>query len=344
MSERSRKIILAFIAVMLCYAVTVGALMGVDKTRATAGMDEILYLPNEKLLSYFTAGLYTVVADFIWLNCIQYTALEHRGKRHFTWLEHMLHTAVRLDPYFVDVYRFGAIFLSALRADPDASLRLAHLGMKNNPLSWQIPYEAAMNYLLNKREEPKARYFAGQYLNMSAATGNAISGVVNLAAKLQDEFDLTEIEKDMWYDMLESDDKFIRDLAERKLIEIELRSACEELNKRIDVFAQRTGRPAKSFEELIQQGLLSGIPQDPIEGGSFFIGEDGKAYNTTLLDDEVIRARDVLITNVGFYQERYGSWPDSLENLVESGLLEAIPAHPWPGRTWDYNPKTGEIE
>jgi len=335
---------MALIAVLLCYAVAVGALMGADGRRTSEGMDEVLYLPNEKLLTHFTAGLNTVVADLLWLNCIQYTALEHRGKRQFTWLEHMLHTAARLDPYFVDVYRYGAIFLAALRADPDASLRLAHAGMRMNPESWQLPYEAAMNYLLNKREEPKARYFAAQYLTMSADTGKAISGVVNLAAKLQSEFDLTEVEKDMWYDMLKSDDKFIHDLAERKLIEIELRSACAEVNKRLDIFLQRTGHPAKSFEELIQQGLMSGIPEDPIEGGYFFIGEDGKAYNSTLLDDEVVRAQNVLQTNVGFYQERYGIWPESLEKLIEVGLLEAIPAHPWPGRTWKYDPKTGKVE
>jgi len=343
MSERGRRIVLSLIAVMLCYVIAVFALMGVDNTRVVKGMDEILYLPNEKLLSYFTAGLNTVIADVIWLDCIQYTALEHNGKRQFTWLEHMLVTATRLDPYFVDVYRFGAMFLSALRADPDASLHLAQEGMKKNPLAWQLPYEAAMNYLLNKREEPKARYFAGQYLNISAATGRAISGVVNLAAKLQDEFDLTEVEKDMWQEMLDSDDQFIRELARRKLTEIELRSACRVLNERLDMFAKKAGHPAHSFDEIIEQGLITAKPIDPL-GGEFFIGDDGKAYNSTLLDDEVVRARNVLLTNVGFYQEKYGVWPESLDKLVEAGLLKEIPVHPWPGRKWNYNPKTGEIK
>lgn len=334
---------MALIAVMLCYAVTVVSLMGVDNARVKTGMDEILYLPNEKLLSHFTAGLNSVVADFIWLHCIQYTAIEHRGQRHFTWLEHMLHTATRLDPYFVDVYRFGAIFLSALRADADASLRLAHVGIKKNPDSWQLPYEAAMNYLMNKRNHPQARYFAGQYLSMSAATGNAVSGVVNLAAKLQDEFNLTEIEKDMWLDMLESDDKFIRELAERKLIEIELRKACEKLNERLTIFKERTGHPADSFDDLIEAGLLKNKLEDPL-GGTFFIAEDGKAYNSTLLDDEVIRAQNVLKTNIGFYQEHYGVWPESLDKLIEAELLESIPEHPWPGKSWKYTPETGDVE
>ncbi|MCK5861602.1 MAG: hypothetical protein KAH38_03890 [Candidatus Hydrogenedentes bacterium] len=343
MSGRGRKIILALIAVMLCYAVAVTALMGVDNTRVTEGMDEVLYLPNEELLSYFTAGLNAVVADFIWLNCIQYTALENRGKRNFTWLERMVVTATRLDPYFVDVYRFGAIFLSALRADPDASLRLAHEGMKSNPQDWKIPYEAAMNYLLNKREEPRSRYFAGQYLNISAATGCAISGVVNLAAKLQDEFDLTEIEKDMWYEMLDSEDKFISELAQRKLIEIELRNACGILNERLEMFSKKTGRPPRSLDEMVEAGFISSKPEGLL-GGYFFIGEDNKVYNSILLEDRVLRSKNVLITNVGFYQEKYDAWPESLEKIVEVGLLEEIPVHPWPGREWKYNSQFGEIE
>ncbi|HDP35730.1 MAG TPA: hypothetical protein ENN29_11555 [Candidatus Hydrogenedentes bacterium] len=343
MSARGRKIVAALLVVMFCYAATIGALVAVDSTRTTEGMDEILYLPNEKLLAYFTAGLNTVIADLLWLHCIQYTALENRGQRHFTWLEHMLFTATRLDPYFTEVYRYGAMFLAALRADPEASLRLAQAGIKVNPYAWQLPYEAAMVFLLNKREESDSRYFATQYLSMSAATGRAPGGVVNLAAKLQDEFDLTEFEKDLWYEMLESEDKFIRELAERKLIEIELRSVCRILNERLDMFAQRTGRRASSFEELIDAGLIAAVPEDPL-GGHFFIGEDGSAYNTSLLDDMIIRAKNVLITNVKFYQERYGVWPDSLETLTDAGLLEEIPAHPWPGKQWQYDPGTGEVE
>ncbi len=344
MSKRGNRIIAALLVVVLCYAATVASLMGADNTRTDEGMDDILYLPNEKLLTHFTAGLNTIIANFLWLHCIQYTALEHRGQRHFTWLEHMLFTATRLDPYFVDVYRFGAMFLSALRADPEASLRLAQEGMKKNPHSWHLPYEAAMNYLLNRRDHPDSRYYAAQYLSMSAATGRAISGVVNLAAKLQDEYDLTEIERDMWVNMLDSDDKFIRELAERKLIEIELREICRVLNERITLFAERTGQKPRSLDSLIEQGLITAVPEDPL-GGEFFIGEDGKAYNTTLLEDVIIRAReDKILSALMSYRQRHDTWPASLDRLLEVGLLDEIPPHPWPGREWQYNPETGRIE
>ncbi len=343
MNARNRRIVAALLVVCLCYAAAVGALIGADNRRSEEGMDDILYLPNEKLLTYFTAGLNTIVANFLWLHCIQYTALEHRGQRHFTWLEHMLFTATRLDPHFVDVYRFGAMFLSALRADPEASLRLAEAGMVKNPMSWHLPYEAAMTYLLNKRDHPEARYYAARYLNMSVATGQALGGIVNLAAKLQDEFELTEIERDMWVEMLDSDDKFIRELAERKLIEMDLRKACRILDERIDLFVTRTGEQPQTLDDLLAADLIAAMPEDPL-GGEFFIGADGRTYNTTLLEDNVIQTRNILLTNIGYYEERYGALPASLERLVDVGLLEEIPPHPWPNRQWQYDAATGDVE
>ncbi len=343
MSARGGKIVAALGALLLCYAVSVGALLGANGVRAAEGMDDILYLPNEKLLTHFTGGLHTVVADLLWLHCIQYTALEHRGQRHFTWLEHMSFTTVRLDPYFVDVYRCGAIFLAALRADAEASLRLSRQGMLLNPTAWQLPYEAAMNYLLNKSDEPNSRYYAAQYLSISAASGSAPGGVVNLAGKLQGEFNLLEVEQDMWKEMLSNEDAFMREVAERKLGEIHLREVCRILNERLAQYKEHTGQSARSIEELKTHGLIKSAPEDPL-GGEFFIDPDGVARSTTLLDDEVIRGQNQLYNAIDEYQQAHNRYPPTLDALVDSGQLEALPAHPYPDRTWQYNPETGVVE
>lgn len=343
MNRRGTRILACLLAAALCYGVTLGALLGIDSTRAAEGMDDILYLPNEKLLVHFTAGLDSVIANLIWLHCIQYTALEHRGQRYFTWLEHMLFTATRLDPYFVDVYRLGAIFLAALRADPDASLRLAEAGMRMNPRAWQLPYEAAMNYLLNKRDHPDSRYYAAQYLSMSVATGRAISGVASLAAKLQTEFDLIELEQDVWREMLESEDAFLRELAKRKLAEIELRELSRILNRQRRQFEEEVGAPLPSLEALVAAGLINYVPEDPL-GGEFFIGADGRIHNTTLLDDKVIRVRNPIINQIDAYRQHHDQWPPDLDTLVNLGYIAEIPEHPYPGRRWQYDPATGKIE
>lgn len=341
--RRTYRIAACLAAVSVCYTAAVFSQQGLNRARRDADMDEILYLPNEKLLTHFTAGLNTIIADMLWLHCIQYTAIEHRGKRHFTWLEHMLFTVTRLDPHFTAAYRYGAIFLAALRADAEASLRLAHKGMILNPHAWQLPYEAAMNYLLNKRTEPNARRYAAHYLGLAVATGTAPGGVVNLAAKLQGEYDLRDIEQDMWQNMRNSEDPFLRELAERKLAEMFLGEAVTLMNERLQEYARRHGKPASAFQQLVDEGLIRAVPDDPL-GGTFFLGPDGKAYSTTLLDEKTLRSRDRIMSAIDLYMTHTDSFPASLEALLEARLLEEIPPHPYPGRAWKYDPATGTLE
>lgn len=343
MKSRRWRLLFGIEAVVFCYAVAVFSLIVVDRTRTAEGMDEVLYLPNENLLNHFTGGLDTVISDLLWLNCIQYTAREHQGQRLYTWLERMLVTSTRLDPYFSDIYYLGAMFLNALRADDSASLELSASGMVKNPHAWKLPYQSAMVYLTARRDAPNARYMAALYLSMSLATGNAPGGIANLTAKLQEEFDLIEIEEQTWKELLQSEDAFLQELAARKLTEIELQRLCRAMNEALAIFESREGHPADSLADLVSAGLMRHLPEDPL-GGEFFLGSDGVVYNTTLLNYRVIRAQDQLINALDTYFQHFQRFPDTLDKLVEAGILETIPKHPYPGRQWRYNAETGKVE
>ena len=60
-----------------------------------------------RILNHFTGGMNNVVADLLWLRCIQYIGKENKGERNFIWLNQLLDTVVQLDPYFGDAYRYG---------------------------------------------------------------------------------------------------------------------------------------------------------------------------------------------------------------------------------------------
>jgi len=220
MGPRTKALLAALVLVL--FAASVLAQQGANRHRADIDT-ELLYLPNEKLMTHFTGGMSSIIANLLWLRCVSYIAEEARGARNFEWLEQMLRTVVRLDPHFVDVYRYGGLFLAALKAEDDAGLALLHEGIKRNPHAWELPYECAMIYLLNRRDHPESRTRAARYLAMSAATGNAPPHVAEVAAKLYGDHDLLEIEFDMWARMAQSDDAFLRELAESKLRELQQR-------------------------------------------------------------------------------------------------------------------------
>lgn len=340
----SRYTILAAAAVGVLTLAAVFTQTRIDAARALV-KDELLYLPNEKLLNHFTGGMDSIIADLIWLRCIQYTAAELKGERGFTWLNHMLATCVRLDPYFKDVYRYGGIFLAALRADDDASLRLLEQGCVLHPDAWELPYEMAMVYLLNRKDQPGSRDRARRYLTLSADTGNAPAFVADLVDKLRDTSDLgdTAIEREMWAKLAHSDDQLLRDMAQRELIELDLRDACRALTEMAAAYTKQSGTKIDSLEQLLAAGIIKWLPQDPL-GGTFFIDADGVVRSTTILDNELLRRKNIIQTAIDNYREGKGVWPPNLEAVVGPGFLGQLPAHPYPGRVWVYDPGNGRVE
>ena len=340
---RRRRVLPGLACAALCFAAAVGSQLGADRARAADRGGSVLYLPNEMLLKHATAGLNTIIADFLWLHCIQYVAIENTTTRNFTWLETMARTTVRLDPHFKDAYRYGAIFLSALKADAEASSRLLCMGIPENPRAWELPYEMGMNYLMNRREEPDARRYAAYYLGMSAATGRSPQFVAITAAKLQSEQNLDTVEQDMWLQMLESPDKLMRDLAERKLREMQIKEVIPLLDQAAGIYRDKTGRWPESIEDLQREKIVQGPPPDPV-GGRYFFGSDGKAYSTTLLDNQKSVMQGIIEQAIRDYQDSKSQTPQSLETLVQEGLLTAIPPNPYPGKSWTYDPATGTVE
>lgn len=136
-----RWLIAAPLAIALAWICSFAAQPRIDRIRKPQNLDEqLLYLPNEKLLRHFAGGMDSIVADLLWLRCIQYTALHFKTDRKFTWLRLMCGVITRLDPYFAPVYRHGGMFLAALDANDDAGLQLLHSGIEKNPDAWELPY------------------------------------------------------------------------------------------------------------------------------------------------------------------------------------------------------------
>jgi hypothetical protein len=340
---KSQTLIAVFLSVALLFALAVAAQRGADHARAAAADEELLYLPNEKLLNHFTGGLSSIVADMLWLKCVQYVGTQVQGDRDFTWLNHMLNTVVRLDPYFKDAYRYGGMFLAALRADSDAGLDLLERGMVQCPDAWELPYEAAMIHLLNRRDQPGALQRVAYFLSMSAATGKAPGMVLELAQRLQSEYNMVDIEREMWAGLLESGDRLLSEMAARKLIELRLREACDIMNERAAHFTAAQGRLPASLEELAGGRLPPELLEDPL-GGRFFLDASGRVWNTSILDEELHQRRGVLRNAIEKFRNQQGVWPPRIESLVEARLLNTIPPHPYPDQAWRYDPATGEIE
>lgn len=318
----------------------------IEEQRIRAFDQDLLYLPNEHLLTHFTAGMGPVIADMLWLRTLSYTVEEFQGDGRFTWLSQMGEVMTRLDPYFVNAYRFTGMFLAALKADDDASIELLKSGIEHNPFAWELPYEIGMIYLTNRRDWPGAPEVAAQWLQAADATGTAPGRVRSTVEGLLAQHRLADLERSMWENiLLSSADEFERAIAERKLMELQIREITELLNDAVAAYADATGDSPTAFEDLVAAGILPALPAPRDEfGGRYFINEDGVVQNTTLMDLAVEQRLNQITGGIRRFQRNEERWPHTLEELVLHGQLYRIPDHPYPDRTWDYDPATGVVQ
>ena len=350
----SRKAVLFRWIVMAPATVAIGiacisiAQVRLDAKRGERFDEELLYIPNEKLLNHFTAGHNTVVADLLWLKCVQYTAREFRSKYHkFTWLEHICNTVVRLDPQFAGAYQMGGTLLAAIDADA-AAYSLLERGVVKRPDRWELPLEIAKIYILNRRDEPGSPAAASYFLTWAAEKRKIDNRedaefLLRWAESIQLQHNLIADGKRIWQSIYETtNDDFMKELAERKLQELGLREVCDILNQVVEHYVAQTGEKPGRILDLETAGLITGTPTDPL-GGEFVI-EDGVVYSTTLLDVEVERRLRGLRGAIARFKKEHERWPRELDELKTMGVVLVIPEHPYSDRGWLYNPHTGEIE
>ncbi|MBI4557829.1 MAG: hypothetical protein HY706_09610 [Candidatus Hydrogenedentes bacterium] len=340
----SRRRLIAIPVIALAFACTVSAQWRMDTLRTAASGEELPYLPNELMMNHFTAGLSGVVADVLWLKCIQYISTHFWSDYRFVYLNDLCKMVTRLDPYFHDAYRYGGMFLAAFKADEDASVELFRSGMAHLPDRWELPFEAAMVYLLNRRDQPDSPKLAAAYLSMAVATGQAPEMVVRVAEGIQWKHNLTDIERDMWQEIVRTNpDKIMREMAQRKLVELDLREVCDVMDRAGERFKTEQGRPVTSLDDLVRMGYVTSLPTDPL-GGHFILDSQGRVKSTTLLDEDVKRRKNRLRALLDAFNRKEGRPAENLDELVRKGYTRRILEHPYEDQRWRYDPRTGEIE
>jgi len=333
-----RKMIITMLIVAMAFTGTTIAQKRADAIKAEHRAEEVLYFPNERLLDSFTCGHSSVVADILWLKCIQYTSQQFHGDFKFTLLDRMLNTITRLDPHFVDVYRWGSVFLAMLKRDNDASITLLERGIEHNPGRWELPFEIARTYVLNRHDE----VMGAKWMAVAAATGEPPKFVVDWAKNLQQRHGLDEVERGMWLEIIQnSNDPNMREIAERKIVEIELRLACEVLNEAAARYEASKGAKPGAISDLVSAAIITGMPVDPL-GGEFFVNARGVIQNTTILDSQLEERRVVLEGFIQQYRNKHGRWPVTLDELKTE--FKALPTNPYLDRDWVYDPGTGSVQ
>jgi len=246
-----------------------------------------LYLPSPKVLLRASLGHQHTVADYYFLDAIQYFGEPKNKDEEYRWLYPMLNIVTELDPQYGTPYRWGGIVLPFFNGKKWVNVGKSNMllekgirdARKEEDRYWQVPFYLGYNVMAFERDYKKAgdymamasRYVKGdaypKYLPLLATKLYASAGDPDAGLRFAEEAYMAEMDPD------------IKKELEKRIRELRVEKDLKMLDSAIKQFKAKFSRVPSSLKELIEKKIISSIPEEPF-GGEFIIS-GGEAHSTT---------------------------------------------------------------
>ena len=270
----------------LCGILVVSCLMALwplqralDRARGPAAeITDVLYMPSGSLLRRFCLGYEGLVADIYWTRVVQYFGRRRMVQStRFDLLGPLLRITTELDPQLLVAYRYGSIFLAEKppggAGQPREALRLLRRGIVANPGYWRLWEDLGFIYYWDLKDYDNA---AKVFLAGSERPG-ALAWMKVLAASVAAKGGGYQTSRILWLDIYrQADTDSVRKSALEHLAALDAQNELAGLNELLARYQMETGRPARTFFELVTLGYLKAVPRDP-SGAPYVIDSGGQA-------------------------------------------------------------------
>src|SRR5947207_3058579 len=267
MKPRRASTKIAVAVLILAFAGSLLALYRVDQVRGQqAALEEVLYIPSGKTLKKMSLGYSGLLADIYWTRAVQYFGRKHQEEEdlHYELLYPLLDITTDLDPHLIIAYDFGSIFLSqappAGAGQPDKAVALIEKGIRANPEYWRLYFTLGFIHYFD-RKDYKA---AAEAFDRGSKVPHAHPWLKVMAAQMAEHANDPATAIQLWEALYNTtEDKMIKENAAQHLAALQVDLLVPQLEQRVNLFRQRTGRLPSSWHEMVHEGFLRGIPLDP---------------------------------------------------------------------------------
>jgi tetratricopeptide (TPR) repeat protein len=300
--------------------------------------DELMYLPEGRMLRAASLGNTNLMADLIWLRSIQYYGEQRMTTRNYDQAERLFQVIYDLDPRFMGATRFGALVLSQDAGNPDGAVALLDRAAQDDPDRWEYPFDAGFIHQTVRRDYEAAgnAYRTAASLPGAPQLAHRLAGIS--FAKLGDR----DAAREVWSSLLEDDNAATRSLAVRSLRNLDLDDGEERLTKAVFAYREARGQLPPDWGVLLQEGFLESMPEEPWGGQYFWVPENDEVLASTTIDRRMGRERDAYRDLIEVYREKFGTYPTHLDDINAADLAPFPVWKPF-GITLDWNPVTGHL-
>lgn len=276
MNDRHKTISLALVIVIGFFPIVALARL-IDAERPPVDpniADESLYL-NAKTARRLSLGFNGLAADWYWMRSLQYVgkkiigqeqsiALDDLGQLNLKLLAPLLENATTLDPQFLDPYEYAAVVLPAV--DVKEAIRITRKGIDANPNAWRL-YQH-LGYIYWQQGDYKT---AAEVYGQGAQIAGVPSWMEAMKARMAAEGGSRTTAREIYTRMFEqSADEKVKDMAHRRLLQLDSLDERDGLHKLLVAYQTRTGRCPANWREI----NLSAAPVDP--SGAPYVLNPGK--------------------------------------------------------------------
>jgi tetratricopeptide (TPR) repeat protein len=274
-SDRTKTIALAFVVVigMTCAALLVRRLDTLRPPPDPNAIDESLYL-NGKTARRISLGFNGLAADWYWMRSLQYVGrkimnvddvpIDNLGQLNLKLLAPLLDTATTLDPEFLDPYECAAVVLPAI--DVNEAIRITKKGIDANPNAWRLYHH--LGYIYWQQRDYQA---ASEIYGRGAQIAGAPPWMEAMKAKMTADGGSRSTAREIYTRMYEqSADEKVRDMARKRLLQLDSLDQRDALRKLFVAYQTRTGKCPNAWKEIepVFRALRvdidsSGAPLDP---------------------------------------------------------------------------------
>ena len=255
-------------AMMMLVALFVSSGEVRDRLYAASSLEtQLLYIPDGEVLDRMALSFDGLLADVYWIRALQHYGGTKRSdgeEKSYDLLGPLLDITTTLDPRFIAAYRFGAIFLTEGYPNgpgrPDLAIALLQKGIEENPDKWEYymdigfvhywwlqDYDAAAAWFERAASMPGASWW------LRALAANTLAAGGSRASS-----------RTLWQQMYDTaDNEWIRNESARRLTQLQALDDIDQLIAAAQQFIEQSGRPPRSWEEMVTTRLLAGLPLDP---------------------------------------------------------------------------------
>ena len=275
MNDRTKTLGLGLVVVfgMTCAALLVRRLDTLRPPEDPNAIDESLYV-NGKTARRISLGFNGLAADWYWMRSLQYVGrkiindndvpLDDLGLLNLKLLAPLLDTATTLDPEFQDPYEYAAIVLPAINVDE--AIRITKKGIDANPNAWRLYHH--LGYIYWQQHDYQA---ASDIYGRGAQIEGAPPWMEAMKAKMAADGGSRSTAREIYTRMYEqSADEKVRDMARKRLLQLDSLDQRDGLRKLFAAYQARTGKCPSSWKEIepVFRALriavdASGAPLDP---------------------------------------------------------------------------------